>query len=154
MLTKPIICAIDLESEGKVQEKLRLETEVDTCTEKLLRAEKLIDGLGGERVRWSQAAKALEAKQVSILGDMLVAAATISYLGAFPMPFRQEAICSWVRQCKAIDIPGSEVSRLLLLVQNLHLLDSLTTEVWLSLRRSTDQESWFKSKLCIVTSFL
>ena len=39
--------------------KENLETNIDLCTKKLDRAEKLIGGLGGEKDRWSQAAKEL-----------------------------------------------------------------------------------------------
>ena len=39
--------------------KENLEANIDLCTKKLDRAEKLIGGLGGEKDRWSQAAKEL-----------------------------------------------------------------------------------------------
>lgn len=42
--------------------QVRLEGEVEVCTAKLERAEKLISGLGGEKARWTEAAQALGAK--------------------------------------------------------------------------------------------
>ena len=39
--------------------KENLEANIDLCTKKLERAEKLIGGLGGEKDRWSQAAEEL-----------------------------------------------------------------------------------------------
>ena len=39
--------------------KEQLESNIDICSKKLDRAEKLIGGLGGEKDRWSQAAKEL-----------------------------------------------------------------------------------------------
>ena len=41
------------------KKKANLETNIDICTKKLDRAEKLIGGLGGEKDRWSQAAEEL-----------------------------------------------------------------------------------------------
>jgi dynein heavy chain len=46
------------------QKKKELETNIDICEKKLDRAEKLIGGLGGEKDRWTEAAR--------ILGDILV----------------------------------------------------------------------------------
>jgi dynein heavy chain len=42
--------------------QVRLEGEVEVCTAKLERAEKLISGLGGEKARWTEAAASLRAK--------------------------------------------------------------------------------------------
>lgn len=53
------------------------------CTVKLERAEQLIGGLGGERVRWINAAKELASKYDNLTGDALIAAGVIAYLGAF-----------------------------------------------------------------------
>ena len=39
--------------------KAQLEAQIDLCSKKLVRAEKLIGGLGGEKDRWSEAAKVL-----------------------------------------------------------------------------------------------
>lgn len=40
--------------------KQELENNIDSCSQKLVRAEKLIGGLGGEKHRWTEAAKQLE----------------------------------------------------------------------------------------------
>ena len=45
--------------EAMQTKKTNLEVNIDLCTKKLDRAEKLIGGLGGEKDRWSQAAKEL-----------------------------------------------------------------------------------------------
>ena len=47
--------------------KTNLEANIDLCKKKLERAEKLIGGLGGEKERWSQAAKELGEKFVKML---------------------------------------------------------------------------------------
>lgn len=45
--------------------KANLETNIDICSKKLERAEKLIGGLGGEKERWGHAAKELGEKCVA-----------------------------------------------------------------------------------------
>jgi hypothetical protein len=60
---------------------------------KLQRAEKLIGSLRGERGHWTAAACSLEATKQLLTGDMLLAAATVSYLGAFTPAFRRR-ICA------------------------------------------------------------
>ncbi len=42
--------------------QIRLQEEVELCTAKLERAEKLISGLGGEKARWTEAAEQLAVK--------------------------------------------------------------------------------------------
>lgn len=52
------------------------------------RAEKLIGGLGGEKTRWSQAAKDLSQQYDNLTGDVLVSSGIVAYLGAFTSAFR------------------------------------------------------------------
>jgi len=65
-----------------------------------VRAEKLIGGLGGEKDRWNQAASDLQAIYDNLLGDVLIAAGVIAYLGPFTTGFRDSCTASWVRLCK------------------------------------------------------
>ena len=47
------------EFEANQQKKMQLEQNIDLCSKKLDRAEKLIGGLGGEKERWGEAARVL-----------------------------------------------------------------------------------------------
>lgn len=47
------------EFEANQQKKMSLEQNIDLCSKKLDRAEKLIGGLGGEKERWGEAARVL-----------------------------------------------------------------------------------------------
>lgn len=49
-----------------IQEKKRLEDNIALCSQKLIRAEKLIGGLGGEKDRWTEAARQLEIRYAKI----------------------------------------------------------------------------------------
>ena len=69
--------------------KVDLENQVDLCSKKLDRAEKLLGGLGGERSRWKQAALDLSQKYINLTGDVLISSGLVAYLGAFTSTFRQ-----------------------------------------------------------------
>ncbi|XP_031217595.1 dynein heavy chain 12, axonemal [Mastomys coucha] len=92
----------------KTEEKAALEDQVELCAKKLERASKLIGGLGGEKSRWSQAAKDLQITYENLTGDVLVSAGVIAYLGAFTSGFRQECTEDWSKLCKKKRFPCSE----------------------------------------------
>lgn len=81
------------------EKKERLEFQVDLCAKKLKRAEKLIGGLGGEKDRWTVAATNLQNVFDNLVGDVLIAAGVIAYLGPFTMAFREECTKEWVKVC-------------------------------------------------------
>ena len=65
-----------------------LERNIELCSKKLLRAEKLLSGLGGERTRWTQVAQELEETYTNIVGDVLLSGGVVAYLGPFTVDFR------------------------------------------------------------------
>ena len=75
--------------EMNTQKKKDLEDNIDQCSKKLVRAEKLIGGLGGEKDRWTENAEMLAGRYINIIGDVLLSAAMVAYLGAFTVDFRQ-----------------------------------------------------------------
>ncbi|KAI8622787.1 dynein heavy chain and region D6 of dynein motor-domain-containing protein [Chytriomyces sp. MP71] len=98
-----------LESNFKIMttKKAELEQQVDLCGKKLVRAEKLIGGLGGEKDRWSEAARTLSITYNNLTGDVLLASAVIAYLGAFTSAYRQICLSDWNEKCLANKIPCS-----------------------------------------------
>ena len=85
--------------------KDELERRYDDCNAKLERAEKLMAGLGGERVRWGEISKKLGPKYTNLLGDVLMASGMIAYLGPFTIPYRKEIISTWQELCAEKRIP-------------------------------------------------
>jgi dynein heavy chain len=85
--------------------KAQLEAQIDLCSKKLVRAEKLIGGLGGEKDRWSEAAKVLGERYHNTTGDVLLSAGVVAYLGAFTVEFRNECIAGWQQLCQKKKIP-------------------------------------------------
>ena len=80
--------------------QVTLEEQVDLCEKKLDRAEKLIGGLGGEKDRWSSAAHDLAVTYDNLTGDVLIAAGSVAYLGAFTSLFRADQIADWVEHVR------------------------------------------------------
>lgn len=94
--------------EEAMLKKKALEDEVQLCIDKLYRAEKLIGGLGGERVRWTAAAENLLLLFDNLAGDMLVSCGIMAYLGPYTLPVRIETIKSWRDQVIKLNMPHSE----------------------------------------------
>ena len=89
--------ALNDEFEAMTQKKKDLEDNIDLCSKKLDRAEKLIGGLGGEKTRWTDSAESLAKQYINITGDVLLSAAVVAYLGAFTVDFR--LVSAHTRHC-------------------------------------------------------
>jgi dynein heavy chain len=82
----------------------KLEAEAETCTVKLGRAEKLLLGLGDESVRWEAASKVLEKNLKFVVGDIILAAGFVAYVGPFTAEFRQDLLKLWLQSAEEIDM--------------------------------------------------
>uniref|UniRef100_UPI00358FFBD0 dynein axonemal heavy chain 3 n=1 Tax=Myxine glutinosa TaxID=7769 RepID=UPI00358FFBD0 len=100
--------ALNEEFETMNTNKLKLEANIELCSCKLERAEKLIGGLGGEKDRWTEAARLLDITYANLTGDVLLAAGTVAYLGAFTTDYRRECLDDWHRLCKRCLLPCSD----------------------------------------------
>lgn len=94
--------------EETTDKKNNLEREVELCGKKLIRAQKLIGGLGGEKTRWTQAAESLQIKYDNLLGDVLISSGVIGYLGPFTASFRDECVRDWIKYSKGKKIACSD----------------------------------------------
>jgi len=74
------------------QEEKDLSEKAETMERRLTAASKLIAGLGSERTRWTADMETLHSKREVLVGDCLLAAAFLSYTGAFNFEFRQTMI--------------------------------------------------------------
>ncbi|XP_057342987.1 dynein axonemal heavy chain 3 isoform X2 [Manis pentadactyla] len=99
--------ALNNDFEEMNTKKKMLEENIELCSQKLIRAEKLISGLGGEKDRWTEAARQLGIQYTNLTGDVLVSSGTVAYLGAFTVDYRSRCQKQWLAQCKNKVIPGS-----------------------------------------------
>ena len=69
-----------------------LEEEIEETKLKLIRAEKLINGLGGEKVRWTELVQNLDETYDNIIGDVLLSSSVVAYFAPFT-PLYREVSC-------------------------------------------------------------
>ena len=84
--------ALNDEFEKMTKKKKSLEKNIEICSMKLIRAEKLMGGLGGEKNRWTKNEEELSEQLDNVVGDVLLSAAVVAYMGAFTFNFRQVPI--------------------------------------------------------------
>ena len=83
------------------------EQEKDTKI-KLERADKLVGGLGSEKVRWEELCVKLEEGQRNVVGNTIVCAGAIAYQGPFTMAYRTVLNGRWVEKVKSLGLPAEE----------------------------------------------
>ena len=99
------LAQLEKEFNEAVEKKDQLEKKEASCKVQLSNADKLIGGLGGEEIRWRETVEMLSEAYVNILGDVIVSAGTISYLGPFTADFRTSLVESWQKDLVAFGIP-------------------------------------------------
>ncbi|XP_029381754.1 dynein heavy chain 2, axonemal [Echeneis naucrates] len=72
---------------------------------KLDRADKLVTGLAGERIRWEERVAGLEENTGYLVGDCLLGASFLSYMGPFLSSYRDELLSIWIKEVRDLEIP-------------------------------------------------
>ena len=94
--------------ENNTMKKRNLEDEYENTEKKLIRATKLMAGLGGEKTRYTETSARLAKAATHILGDVLLSAGIIAYLGPFTGVFRRSILDQWKAMCLDNSIPMAE----------------------------------------------
>ncbi|CAG9460199.1 unnamed protein product [Pedinophyceae sp. YPF-701] len=86
-----------LEARAKEMQMKRdtLEQDIADAERKLDRAERLITGLASEQERWKREADLIGDRRSCIVGDMLLAASTLTYLGPYALQTRRDTTLRW-----------------------------------------------------------
>jgi dynein heavy chain len=74
---------------------------------RLIKAQKLISGLGAQKELWKTNSETLSVTYVNLTGDVLISSGMIAYLGAFNSVYRDELTDLWVKRCEEKEIPNS-----------------------------------------------
>ncbi|GLC56009.1 hypothetical protein PLESTB_001054700 [Pleodorina starrii] len=112
------IAALEADYEEATAKKASLAQQVLRCTVQLQRADKLIGGLGGERVRWQATVDQLTHDLVNVVGDVVISAATIAYSGPFTPLYRAALVTEWSGFLREAGVPGTPNASLLTTLQD------------------------------------
>lgn len=74
---------------------------------RLQRASVLISALVDEKVRWQESVKVLDGKLKGLVGNTLVGAAAVAYLGPLTTAYRRDLLLEWTAMCKHSHVPIS-----------------------------------------------
>ena len=88
-------------------------------------ASTLINGLSGEKLRWTMQSKAFKEQLARLVGDVLLSTAFLSYSGPFNQEFRQSLLQTWKGLLKNRNIPYTNTID----VVNM-LVDTIETSEW------------------------
>jgi dynein heavy chain len=89
------IDALNQQLKEAQEKKINLENRVKLCKKQLKNAVELMSGLANEKESWAVKRTELKEASKTILGDTLLSAGIIAYLGAFPKDYREELIEEW-----------------------------------------------------------
>ena len=118
--------ALQQQLSDATDEKNRLIEKADSTKKRLNLAERLVNGLKDEGVRWTGGVGDLKSQLSRLVGDMLVTASFIAYIGPFNMAFRQAMMREqWIPDVLSRGIPSSQT------IEPLKLLtDEATIASW------------------------
>ena len=89
-------------------EQATLSKEANTLESKLAGAAKLVEGLGGEKIRWEASIKGYQTDIKNLVGDCAVAAAFLSYAAPFPSAYREYLLKKcWGPAVRKLNLPTS-----------------------------------------------
>uniref|UniRef100_F7E952 Dynein axonemal heavy chain 2 n=1 Tax=Callithrix jacchus TaxID=9483 RepID=F7E952_CALJA len=92
----------------KLAQKEELRQKSEEMELKLERAGMLVSGLAGEKARWEETVQGLDEDLGYLVGDCLLAAAFLSYMGPFLTNYRDEIVNQiWIRKIWELQVPCS-----------------------------------------------
>lgn len=96
----------DLNANGArlIAQAKQLSDDIEECGKKLIRAEKMIGGLEGERTRWTETVANLTKQQEMLIGDCMIAAGMVSYAGPFTAIYREQLETLWRNSVKKLGV--------------------------------------------------
>ncbi|XP_028415244.1 dynein heavy chain 5, axonemal-like [Dendronephthya gigantea] len=100
--------AVQAKFDEAMREKQMLIDDAEACRRKMANATALIEGLGGEKVRWTEQSRKFAEQIRRLVGDVLLATGFLSYSGPFNQEFRNLLLSNWKQMMQKNKIPFSE----------------------------------------------
>ena len=111
------IAVLEKDFSEAMAKKEALAQQVEECTIKLERAEKLIGGLGGE-VRWTETVEQLSKDLINVMGDVIISAGTNAYSGPFTPQFRSTLCKEWGGELNELKVPHTQGTTIVACLQD------------------------------------
>ena len=111
--------------DGAVSHKQALLDDAEQTRRKMTNATALIEGLAGEKTRWTEAGLRFSDQIKKLVGDALLCTGFLSYSGPFNQEFRTLLVKNWKIMCMRNKIPFSEDLDLITM-----LVDAATAGEW------------------------
>uniref|UniRef100_A0A8C4W521 Dynein axonemal heavy chain 1 n=1 Tax=Gopherus evgoodei TaxID=1825980 RepID=A0A8C4W521_9SAUR len=96
-----------------IAKKEELEMKCELCEQRLGRADKLINGLADEKVRWQDTVQNLDYMINNVAGDVLISAGFVAYLGPFTGQYRTALCEDWLKKLEEHDVPHTREPNLI-----------------------------------------
>jgi dynein heavy chain len=87
------------------EKKIQLEQKNNDLMVQLNRAEKILESLDGKGEDWTNKIKKNETTLSRLVGNVLLYAAAITYLGPYDSATRKRIIPSWIDKCHSLGVP-------------------------------------------------
>lgn len=120
-----ILAQLQAELDRNEEEGRRLENKINDCNLKLMRAGKIITGLEGEKIRWTETVFNLGQEYEFLVGNSLIAAGLVAYGGAFTSRFRNNMESSWEEGIRKLGIKVQEKCSMKSVLE-----DAVLTKTW------------------------
>uniref|UniRef100_A0A4W3JT40 Dynein heavy chain 5, axonemal-like n=1 Tax=Callorhinchus milii TaxID=7868 RepID=A0A4W3JT40_CALMI len=105
--------------DAAMTEKQALLDDAEACRRKMDNATALIDGLGGEKIRWTESSKLFQNQITRLVGDVLLATGFLSYSGPFNQEYRNLLLQMWKKEMSSNKIPyNDDINLISMLVDN------------------------------------
>uniref|UniRef100_A0AAY4AUZ4 Dynein, axonemal, heavy chain 5 n=1 Tax=Denticeps clupeoides TaxID=299321 RepID=A0AAY4AUZ4_9TELE len=91
-----------------MREKQSLLDDAEACRRKMSNAMALINGLGEEKIRWTQSSAQFQSQIKHLVGDVLLATGFLSYAGPFNQEYRNLLLQQWRKEMSVNRIPYSD----------------------------------------------
>merc|ERR1719327_1200542 len=103
------MAALTAQLEQATNEKNELVANAEKTQKRANLANRLLNGLGGEGVRWQNEVASLDNKMRLLVGDVMLASAFVAYIAPFSRQFRDELVKEkWTPDVIARGIPLTE----------------------------------------------
>ncbi|MED6280248.1 Dynein heavy chain 8, axonemal [Characodon lateralis] len=94
--------------DAAMKEKQDLLDDAEMCRNKMQAASTLIDGLSGEKIRWTEQSKEFKSQINRLVGDVLQLTGFLSYCGPFNQTYRDKLLKEWQVELLSHKIPFTD----------------------------------------------